>query len=154
MKREETVVDRAGRGDVALKRRLNHFMHQLRSDVRGHRDHALAACEHESESRVIVTGVKREVLILRKRGKQRLSPGDVTRRVLQADNAGNLSEAQHGVVRHIAARTARNVIEDHRQPALSRHGGEMLEETFLRGLVVVRDHLQGILSADFKRFTR
>ena len=30
----------------------------------------------------------------------------------------------------------------------------MLEETFLRGLVVARDHLQRILSADFKRFTR
>jgi hypothetical protein len=68
---------------------------------------------------------------------------DVAGGFLDADDAGDLGQAQHGVVLHVGHRAAGHVVEHHGQVAHGFGDGlEVLVLAFLRGLVVVGHDLQ------------
>ena len=62
--------------------------------------------------------------------------------LFDADNAGHLGQAHHRVVLHIGHGAAGNVVQHQRQINRLGDGLEMLEQTFLGGLVVIGHDLQ------------
>ena len=125
---------------VADQRRGAHLVHQLGRDVGGDRDHAVAAEQDQRERGRILAAVDREVA---RRALDEVGAAlDVRGRVLDADDAGHLRQAQHRVVLHVRHRARRHVVQDHRQVDRLRDLAEMAVQAFLRRLVVVGHHRQ------------
>ena len=153
MQAEQAVVAGARRRDVAGERGPAQLGHQLRRDVGGDGDHAVASHQHQRQPRDVVAAVDREVAP--RRGAERLdelaAAAHVRRRVLDADDARNLGEAQDRVVREIGDRATGHVVEQERQVDLFGDRTEVAIEAFLRRLVVIRNDRERAVRAGFLR---
>ena len=121
------------------------FMHQPRRNIGGHADIALAATQHQRNCAAIVTGI--DAKFTRHLTNQPLSPLNVASRFLDAHNARHLGQPHHGFMGHVRDRTARYVVQHHRQ--VNRFGDclEVLVLAFLRRLVVIGHDLQLTIGA-------
>ena len=138
MQREERQVQLTRLLQVADQRRGAHLVHELRRDVGGNRDHAMAAEQDERERRGVVAAVDREVA--RRAPDEIGATLDVRGRFLDADDARHLREAQRGVVQQVRHRAPGHVVHDHRQVDGLGDLAEVPVQAFLRRLVVVGDH--------------
>ena len=122
-------------------------MHQLGRHIGGDADVAVAAAQHERHCGGVVARVNR------KTGwgflDQPLGAFNIASGFLDADDAGHVGQADHGVVRHIGHRAAGHVVQHHGQIYRLGNRLEMLVLAFLRGFVVVGHHLQLAVGADF-----
>ncbi|MNT33319.1 hypothetical protein D3C72_1692410 [compost metagenome] len=122
-------------------------MHPARRHVGRDADVALAAAQHERDRGRVVAGVDGKVL--RQVADEPLGTLDVAGGFLDADDAGHLRQAQHGVVRHIGDGAAGHVVQHHGQVADGFGDGlEVLVLALLRGLVVVGNDLELRVGAD------
>ncbi len=112
-------------------------MHQLGRDVGGHRDHAVAAAQHQRQRGGVLAAVDREAA--RRAAQQVGAALEVGGGVLDADDARHLGEAQHRVVLQVGDGAAGHVVQDHRQVDRLGDLAEVPVLPFLRRLVVVRD---------------
>ena len=148
----QRVIDAAGSLYVASDGGTAEFGHLARCDVGGHRNHAVAAAQHESHGGSVVAGIKGE--ILRRTLDQVAAAGQVGSGVLDADDVGDFGQAQHGVVTHVGHSAARHVVKDDRDVGRFGNGTEVPVHAFLHRLVVVRhdrQHLVGPEAAGFAR---
>ena len=79
---------------------------------------------------------------------QPLRAVDIAGGFLDADDARHLGQAHHGVVGHIGHGAPRHVVQNQRQIDRLGNRFEVQVLAFLRGLVVIRNHLQLALGAD------
>jgi hypothetical protein len=141
VQRHELELDFHRPLDVARQRGHAQFVHLARRDVGRDADVALAAAQHERDRGRVVAGVHGKVL--RQVANEPLGAFDVAGGFLDADDAGHLRQAQHGVVRHIGHGAPGHVVEHHGQVAHGLGDGlEVLVLAFLRRLVVVGHDLQ------------
>ena len=91
------LLSSRARGRFAGERRRAHFVHQPRRDVGGHRNHAVAAQQHERQRRWHRRRCRRRSPSARA-AAGRLPRSMLAGGVLDADDAGHLGQAQHGVV--------------------------------------------------------
>ena len=109
----------------------------------------MAAEQDQRQRRGIVAAVEGEIA---RRAPHEVGPTlDIGGRVLDADDAGDLRQAKHRVVREIRHRAAGHVVQDHRQVDRLGDLAEVAVQAFLRRLVVVRHDRQAGGGAGFLR---
>ncbi len=114
VQRQQAIVAGARRGNVAGERRPAHLGHQLRRDVGGDGDDAVTAHQQQRQRRDVVAAVDDEITLCGRdqRLEEFAAAAEVGGRLLDADDPGNLGQAQHRIVREIGDRAARHVVQD------------------------------------------
>ena len=110
-------------------------------NVGHHRDHPVAAAAHQGNGDAVVARQHEEALgtVV----EDALHLFDVARSLLDADDVLEVAgDAQRGFGGHVDARAPGDVVEDHRQGRMFRHGAEMLVQPLLRRLVVIGRHAE------------
>jgi hypothetical protein len=129
--RPDVVALGAGRLEVGA---------QTRRDIRRHRNAAHPAMRVEPQRRRIFAGNLNELAPAHRTLLR--DARDVGRRVLNANDVGNLGQPAHRVDRDVDGRTGRHVVEKDWQARGLGDRGVVQIETFLRRPVVIRSHHQ------------
>ena len=120
--------------------------HPVRHDVGGHGNHAAAADRHQRQRQRIVAAQDLEV---RRHAAADLAHlRHVAGRFLDADDVGDRGEPGQRSRLDVAAGAARHVVDDDRQRGPRGNRPVVLEQAFLRRLVVVGRHRQQPLDAE------
>src|ERR1700687_4255041 len=128
-------METASFGEIAGERGLHEASHFRGNFVGGDGDQAAATEGDERKRQRIVAGEDKE--FLGDQIKDGAHLGDVARGFLDADNVRDLREAEDGGRLDVDSGAALNAVKNEGQMDGGGDGFEMLEEAFLRGLVVI-----------------
>ena len=112
----------------------------------------MAAQQDQGEGAGVFARIDREVA--RRSADQVAAALHVRGCILDADDAGHLRQAQHGVVLQVGDRPARNVVKDHRDVHRLGDLAEVPVQPLLRRFVVVRHDRKAGGGASFLRRLR
>src|SRR6266404_1016054 len=143
-------VEAAGFGEITRESGLHEASHLPGNFVGGDGDQAAAAERDEGKRQGVVAGEDEEILGNEVEDGAHL--GDAAGGFLDADDVLDLGEAENGRRLNIDAGAALNAVENDRQVYRGGDGFEVLEEAFLRGLVVVGSDGEDAVGAEFLEF--
>ena len=103
-------VDRTRRVGIAAQRRRADFGHQFRRDVRGHRDIAFAAGQHQFDRGGVIARINGESHYRNARSNR--SARYIASRVFDADNIGVAGQALDRRILHIARGATGHVVQN------------------------------------------
>ena len=127
-------------GKVVVQTELADLVHLLRTDVREYRDNAQSAQRHEGYGLIVVAGIDIQTVSAERADQRYL--GDIAACFLRRADIGMLAEFRVGLGLDVAARSGRNIVENNRQIDSIGDHVEMLDQTCLRGLVIIGRHGQ------------
>ena len=152
-KRHERLVRGRGRFPVARRAQIHDLLHARRGHVADGGDDAGAAQAHDVERGGVVARVHGEAF--RRALHDGLHLVQLPRSLLDGHDVGALvRQAQRGLGLHVNHAAARDVVQDDGQLHRVRDGAEVLVDTFLRGLVVVRHHAHEAVDAKLRHLAR
>ena len=138
--------------DLAAPEGTHHLRHFARNDIRRHADDALRAHRHERQRQRIVAGLESRISGRAPRAtadtRSQLPPASLMPMMF----LHSARQAPDGFDADFDAATARNAVKHDGQSGGARDVAEMLEQPFLRRLVVIRRDLQRTVRADFLGF--
>ena len=133
---EVTALDAARSDPVISDRVVDHLRHLMRDGIGGDGDEADAAEGNRGEGESVVAGKDAEGA--RELGEQVSDLYDVAGGLLDADDVGDLGQAEYDGGLEVDAGAAGNVVEQDGQMRGFCDGAEVAELALLLGLVVVR----------------
>ena len=142
--RKQTQVQSLGIGQLSETNHPAEAGHRLGQEVRGHADDALGATAHQRERLVVVAAQYRKVC-------GRLSDdftnlGIVAGGFLDADDVGNLAQAQDGLWKEVGTRTSRDIVQDDILVGVGCSCPKVFVEPGLCGFVVIGSDQQVALN--------
>src|SRR6267143_1993025 len=147
-----TPVNRARTGKVTLEREPRQLRHLRWNFVRHHGDDAASAKRDDRERDGVVAGENDEVL--RHRVQNRGHLRDVAGGFLDADDIFNLREPLHCSWLNVHPSPSLHAIQNNRQRNCLSDGAIMLEQAFLRRLVVIRRDGENSIRAESGQLAR